>query len=70
MAALPPKPERLRSPKHLRRLRSLSCIIPKCRRQPVDPHHLTFVQPKGKGLRAGDQFAIPLCLGPPLRHIQ
>ncbi len=56
-----PKPERLRSSRHLARLPGLACCIPECGRQPVDPHHLTHVQPRGKGLEAGDQFTVPLC---------
>jgi len=58
---IPPKPERIRSPRHLARLRTLACTIPECGRGPVDAHHLTHVQPKGKGLKAGDQFTVPLC---------
>lgn len=58
---IPPKPERIRSPRHLARLRTLACTIPECGRAPVDPHHLTFAQPKGRGLRSGDQFTVPLC---------
>lgn len=58
---IPPKPERLRSPRHLARLRTLACCIPECGRGPVDPHHLNFAQPRGTGLRAGDQNTVPLC---------
>lgn len=56
-----PKTERLRSPRHLARLRMLPCTIPDCWRRPVDPHHLTHVQPKGRGLKACDSLAVPLC---------
>lgn len=61
MPTLPPKPERIRSPRHLARLRTLACCIPDCWRQPVDPHHLNWSQPKGKGLRASDSKTVPLC---------
>lgn len=61
MRTLPPRPERLRSPKHLARLRTLPCCIPECRGGPVDPHHLTHVQPKGRGLKASDALTVPLC---------
>jgi hypothetical protein len=55
------KPLRLRSPSHLARLRKLACCIPDCRRQPVDAHHLSHVQPKGRGLKASDSLTVPLC---------
>jgi hypothetical protein len=61
MRTLPPRPERLRSRKHLDRLRTLACCIPGCRKGPVDPHHLTHVQPKGRGLKASDSKTVPLC---------
>jgi hypothetical protein len=56
-----PKTERLRSPRHLAWIRTLPCTIHDCGRQPVDPHHLTHVQPKGRGLRSSDALAVPLC---------
>jgi hypothetical protein len=56
-----PKTERLRSPRHLAFIRTQPCTIPDCWRQPVDPHHLTHVQPKGRGLRACDSMTVPLC---------
>lgn len=56
-----PRPERLRSPLHLKRLRTLPCCIPGCRGWPFDAHHLTHVQPKARGLRSGDQYTTPLC---------
>jgi hypothetical protein len=56
-----PKTERLRSPRHLAWIRTLPCTIPDCWRQPVDPHHLTHIQPKGRGLRASDALTVPLC---------
>lgn len=58
---IPDRPVRLRAPVHLRRLSTLRCTIPGCGGWPVDPHHLTFVQAKARGLRSGDQFAVPLC---------
>ena len=27
----------------------------------VVAHHLTIAQPKARGLKAGDQYAVPLC---------
>lgn len=56
------KPVRHRSPAHLKRLRTLPCCIPGCKGQPVIAHHLTCSpQPKARGLKAGDQWAVSLC---------
>lgn len=56
------KPVRHRSPEHLARLRSLPCSIPGCKRTPVVAHHLTCSpNPKARGLKAGDQWAVSLC---------
>lgn len=56
--------KRIRSPKHLARLRKLPCSIPGCRPYwQVVAHHLTCSpQPKARGLTAGDDWAVPLCL--------
>lgn len=48
-------------PWHLARVRALPCCIPGCRGNRVEPHHLTYVQPKARGLKAGDQWTVPLC---------
>lgn len=56
------KTPRVRSRRHLDRLKTLRCSFPLCRRGPVDPHHLTCSpQPKARGLTAGDDWAVPLC---------
>jgi hypothetical protein len=55
------RPVRLRSRIHLRRLETLRCTIPGCTGWPVDPHHLTHIQPKGRGIKASDSLAVPLC---------
>lgn len=55
------KPDRLRSPAHLARLRTLPCCIPGCRGRNVVGHHLTHAQPKARGLKTGDQYAVALC---------
>src|SRR5262249_41039801 len=34
-----------------------------CRRQPADPHHLGFTQPRALGRKVSDEFAVPLCRG-------
>jgi hypothetical protein len=40
---------------------SQPCII--CGRQPSDPHHLRFAQPRALGLKVSDEFTVPLCRG-------
>lgn len=55
------KTPRLRSKRHLDRLKTLPCSIPGCKGQPVDPHHVTFAQPSAKGLKVSDEFTVPLC---------
>jgi len=35
------------------------CLI--CGRQPSDPHHLRFAQPRALGRRVSDEFIVPLC---------
>jgi hypothetical protein len=56
--------DRIRSPAHMRYIGSLPCSVPGCRREPVDVHHLTC-SPEGKarGLKAGDNYVVPLCHG-------
>jgi hypothetical protein len=57
-----PKPERIRSPKHLKWLKTLPCSVPLCPRRDVVPHHLMCAQPKAMKKKAGDQWAVPLCV--------
>ena len=40
---------------------SQSCLV--CGRQPSDPHHLRFAQPRAIGLKVSDEFTVPLCRG-------
>ena len=57
------KPVRYRSPAHLIFVRCKRCCIHGCPTpHDVQGHHLTFVQPKARGLKAGDQWVVPLCL--------
>jgi hypothetical protein len=58
---LPPKPIRIRSAKHLARLRKLACTIPECGGFPVDAHHLTHVEKRGLGQKPSDALTVPLC---------
>jgi DNA recombination protein Rad52 len=53
------EPRRLRDKAHLRFVASHSCLV--CQRQPSDPHHLRFAQPRALGLKVSDEFTVPLC---------
>jgi DNA recombination protein Rad52 len=55
------EPKRLRDKAHLNFVASQPCLI--CGRQPSDPHHLRFAQPRGMGLKVSDEFTVPLCRG-------
>ena len=53
------EPRRLRDKAHLRFVASNPCLV--CGRQPSDPHHLRFAQPRALGLKVSDEFTVPLC---------
>jgi DNA recombination protein Rad52 len=55
------EPKRLRDKAHLKFIASQPCLI--CGRQPCDPHHLRFAQPRAIGLKVSDEFTVPLCRG-------
>lgn len=55
------EPKRLRDKAHLQFVRSQPCLV--CGRQPSDPHHLQFAQPRALGLKVSDEFTVPLCRG-------
>jgi hypothetical protein len=55
------EPKRLRDKAHLKFVASQPCLI--CGRQPSDPHHLRFAQPRALGLKVSDEFTVPLCRG-------
>jgi hypothetical protein len=55
------EPKRLRDKNHLKFVASQPCLI--CGRQPSDPHHLQFAQPRALGMKVSDEFAVPLCRG-------
>jgi hypothetical protein len=56
-----PEPKRLRDKAHLKFVASQPCLI--CGRQPSDPHHLQFAQPRALGMKLSDEFTVPLCRG-------
>jgi hypothetical protein len=53
--------KRLRDKAHLKFVASQPCLV--CGRQPCDPHHLRFAQPRALGLKVSDEFTVPLCRG-------
>jgi DNA recombination protein Rad52 len=55
------EPKRLRDKAHLKFVATQLCLI--CGRQPSDPHHLRFAQPRAIGLKVSDEFTVPLCRG-------
>jgi len=52
-------PRRYRNREHLLFVSRQPCLF--CGRQPSDPHHLRYTQPRALGRRASDEFAVPLC---------
>ena len=55
------EPRRLRDKAHLKFVASQPCLV--CGRQPSDPHHLRFAQPRALALKVSDEFTVPLCRG-------
>lgn len=55
------KPKRLRDKNHLKFVATQPCLV--CGRQPSDPHHLQFAQPRALGMKVSDEFTVPLCRG-------
>ena len=55
------KTYRPRSKKHLAFVGGLPCCYPGCGRE-SQVHHLTIAQPKARGLKAGDNWTVPLCV--------
>lgn len=53
------EPKRIRDKGHLRFVASQPCLV--CGRQPSDPHHLQFAQPRALGMKVSDEFTVPLC---------
>jgi len=53
------KTVRHRNKEHLRFVRTQPCLI--CAKQPSDPHHLPFAQPRALGRKVSDQYTVPLC---------
>ena len=56
-----PEPRRLRDKEHVKFVAKKPCLI--CGRRPADAHHLRFAQHRALGLKASDEFTVPLCRG-------
>ncbi len=54
-----PETRRLRDKVHIKWVCHRPCLI--CGRQPSDPHHLRFAQPRALGRKVSDEFIVPLC---------
>jgi hypothetical protein len=52
-------PRRIRDKKHLKAVAQQPCLV--CGRSPSHAHHLTFVQPRARGLKTSDEWVVPLC---------
>ena len=50
---------RRRDKTHLRFVALQPCLL--CGRNPSDPHHLRFAQPRAMGRKNSDEFVVPLC---------
>jgi hypothetical protein len=50
---------RYRDKRHLKFVALQACLL--CGRQPSDPHHLGFTQPRALSRKVSDEFAVPLC---------
>jgi hypothetical protein len=53
------EPRRYRDKAHLKFVALQACLV--CGRQPSDPHHLGFTQPRALSRKVSDDFAVPLC---------
>tara|TARA_B100000073_G_scaffold299885_2_gene266019 strand:+ start:17256 stop:17558 length:303 start_codon:yes stop_codon:yes gene_type:complete len=54
------KEKKVRSKKHLDRVRSLPCLV--CFHPPRShAHHIQFSEERGFGQKVGDQYTVPLC---------
>ena len=52
-------PRRIRDKEHLKAVAQQPCLV--CGRSPSHAHHLTFVQPRARGLKTSDEWVVPLC---------
>ncbi len=59
-----PEPRRIRDREHIKFVAKQPCLI--CGRQPSDPHHLRFAQPRALSREVSDEFTVPLFRFAPL----
>lgn len=52
-------PRRIRDRDHLRSVARNPCLV--CGRSPAQAHHLSFMQPRARGLKVSDEWTVPLC---------
>jgi hypothetical protein len=57
----------VKSPAHLRWLRSLPCCVPNCKATGSHAHHVRAASIAGTGMKPSDRWAVPLC---PEHHSQ
>jgi ERF superfamily len=50
---------RLRDKDHRKFVSKQPCVV--CGREPSDPHHLRFAQPRALGRKVSDEFTVPVC---------
>ena len=53
------KLRRFRDKEHLRFVAKQPCTV--CERQPCEPHHIRFAQPRAISRKVSDEFTVPLC---------
>ena len=53
------KLRRFRDKQHLRFVSKQACTV--CGRQPCEPHHIRFAQPRAISRKVSDEFTVPLC---------
>jgi hypothetical protein len=53
------EPRRIRDKEHRKFVSLQACLV--CGRQPSDPHHLRFSQPRALSRKVSDEFTVPLC---------
>lgn len=62
MTLLLPKPVRQRSKAHLAYVGAQPCCAGTCYGGPVQVHHVTYAQPRARGLKVSDAYTVPTCL--------
>ena len=57
------EPARIHNAEYLAWLHELPCSVPNCRGSPIHAHHLgCSPEPKGRGIKPGSNWAVPVCL--------